>query len=76
MAAEQAPASTAGRERRKVGAFLVLTFGWSWGFWGPKALVAEGLVESVPVLPELGAFGPTVVAFVLVTYTDGLSGAR
>ena len=76
MTAEQPPTDATHGERRKVGVFLLLTFGWSWGFWGPKALAAEGLVEGVPVLPELGAFGPTVAAFVLVTYTNGVSGAR
>ncbi|SER43672.1 CPBP family intramembrane glutamic endopeptidase [Natrinema salaciae] len=76
MTAEQLPTNSVQRGRRKIGVFLLLTFGWSWGFWGPKALAAEGLVESVPALPELGAFGPTVAAFVLVTYTNGISGAR
>jgi len=45
-------------------AFLVLTFAWSWGIWGPKVLLEQGLVEGVPVLPNLGAFGPTVAAFI------------
>jgi membrane protease YdiL (CAAX protease family) len=76
MTAGQPPTTTIHRGRRKVGVFLLLTFGWSWGFWGPKALAAEGLVEGVPVLPELGAFGPTVAAFILVTFTNGISGAR
>jgi hypothetical protein len=57
-------------------AFLVLTFAWSWGFWGPKALLAAGIAEGIPILPNLGAFGPTVAAFVLVAYADGLSGVR
>jgi hypothetical protein len=64
------------RGRRRVVAFLLLTFGWSWGFWVPRALAAEGLLESAPALPRLGAFGPTVAAFVLVAYADGESGAR
>lgn len=61
---------------RGIAAFLVVTFAWSWGFWGPRALAAEGLLEGVPVLPELGAFGPTVAAFVLVAYTNGIEGVR
>lgn len=61
---------------RGIVAFLVLTFAWSWGFWGPKALYAVGLLEGVPVLPELGAFGPTVAAFVLVASADGFGGVR
>lgn len=62
--------------RRRIVAFLLLTFGWSWGFWVPRALVSEGLVEAFPVLPELGAFGPTVAAFVLVAYESRLPGVR
>jgi hypothetical protein len=61
---------------RGVVIFLALTFGWSWGFWVPKALENAGLVASVPTLPELGPFGPSVAAFVLVTYAGGLGGAR
>ncbi|WP_336359939.1 type II CAAX endopeptidase family protein [Haladaptatus sp. ZSTT2] len=57
-------------------AFLVLTFGFSWGMWVPQALVAEGVLESVPTLPSIGAFGPTLAAFVLVTYANGVGGAR
>ncbi|WP_411963243.1 lysostaphin resistance A-like protein [Haloferax sp. YSMS24] len=61
---------------RAVAAFLAVTFGWSWGFWVPQALVAEGYLDSVPALPELGAFGPTVAAFALVVYAGGVQGAR
>jgi hypothetical protein len=56
--------------------FLVLTFAWSWGFWGPKVLLAAGVVKGVPVLPNLGAFGPTVAAFLLVAYANGFEGVR
>ncbi len=62
--------------RRDVTVFLLLTFGWSWGVWVPKALGEAGLLEGVPAIPEIGAFGPTVAAFVLVTYADGAAGAR
>jgi len=56
--------------------FIVLTFAWSWGFWGPKVLLEQGVVEGVPVLPNLGAFGPTVAAFLLVAYANGIGGVR
>jgi hypothetical protein len=56
--------------------FLVLTFAWSWGFWGPSVLLEMGVVEGVPVLPNLGAFGPTVAAFLLVAYANGFAGVR
>jgi membrane protease YdiL (CAAX protease family) len=51
----------------------VLAFGWS---WVPKALAGLGVLNGVPVLPELGAFGPTVAAFVLVATANGVSGVR
>jgi hypothetical protein len=54
----------------------VLAFGWSWAFWVPKALAGFGVLDGVPVLPELGAFGPTVAAFVLVAYANGATGVR
>ncbi|MFC5366321.1 CPBP family intramembrane glutamic endopeptidase [Salinirubrum litoreum] len=59
-----------------IGAFLLLTFAWSWGFWVPDVLVEVGVVESVPALPNLGAFGPTVAAVLLVAYAGGLTGVR
>jgi len=39
-------------------------------------LLEQGLVEGVPVLPNLGAFGPTVAAFILVAYANGFGGVR
>ncbi|MFC6873741.1 CPBP family glutamic-type intramembrane protease [Halobellus marinus] len=39
----------------------------------PKALAGLGVLDGVPVLPELGAFGPTVAAFVLVATVAGLA---
>jgi membrane protease YdiL (CAAX protease family) len=61
---------------RGIVAFLALTFAWSWGIWGPKVLLEQGLVEGGPVLPNLGAFGPTVAAFILVAYANGVGGVR
>jgi membrane protease YdiL (CAAX protease family) len=67
------------RERRTTGpwgvvAFLALTFGFSWLFWLPAALEAQGFVASVPTLPNVGAFGPSIAAFVLAAYAGGLGG--
>ncbi len=70
------PPGGAAAGERSVAAFLLLAFGWSWGLWGPRALATAGLIESAPVPFELGAFGPTVAAFVLVAYAEGVSGAR
>jgi len=61
---------------RAVAAFLGLTFGWSWGFWGVQLLAAEGVIAGVGAVPNLGAFGPTVAAFVLVAASDGRAGVR
>jgi hypothetical protein len=59
-----------------IAAFLILTFAWSWGFWVPEVLVELGVVERAPALPNLGAFGPTVAAFLLVAYAGGVGGVR
>jgi membrane protease YdiL (CAAX protease family) len=59
-----------------IATFLALTFAWSWGFWGSKVLLEVGVVTGIPVLPNLGAFGPTVAAFLLVAYANGLGGVR
>jgi hypothetical protein len=59
-----------------IAAFLILTFAWSWGFWVPEVLVELGVVERAPALPNLGAFGPTVAAFLLVAYAGGIGGVR
>jgi hypothetical protein len=55
-------------------AFLGLTFAWSWGIWGSRILLERGVIEGVPVLPNLGAFGPTVAAFLLVACANGVEG--
>ncbi|MFC7096197.1 CPBP family intramembrane glutamic endopeptidase [Halobaculum marinum] len=73
---ERTPTGPEGRGWRGVVAFLLLAFGWSWGVWGPQALAAEGVIRAAPTLPAVGAFGPTVAAFVLVAYADGWSGVR
>jgi hypothetical protein len=65
-------------------AFFVLTFAFSWALWLPKVAVAAGtetgiaavddLVAGIAQLPEVGAFGPTVAAVVLVALTAGRHG--
>jgi hypothetical protein len=67
--------SERGRDRHVL-AFLVLAFGWTWAFWVPEALVAEGVLDTIPALPGLGPFGPTVAGFALVAYADGFGGVR
>lgn len=65
-------------------AFFVLTFVFSWILWLPKVVVASGaetgiamidrLVAQIASLPEVGAFGPTVAAVLLVYYHVGWHG--
>lgn len=76
MDRERGTAASTNAGRRGIAAFLLLTFGWSWVFWVPRALVAEGVIDGFPVLPDLGAFGPTIAAFVLVTRANGTEGTR
>lgn len=51
---------------RSLAAFVALTFGFSWVIWLPKVLAANGVSTGLEGLPEVGAFGPTVAALVLV----------
>ncbi|WP_440765432.1 CPBP family glutamic-type intramembrane protease [Natronorubrum sp. DTA7] len=65
-------------------AFFVLTFGFSWTLWLPKVAVAsetetgitvvDDLIAVVGSLPEIGAFGPTVAAVLLVYHHAGRRG--
>jgi membrane protease YdiL (CAAX protease family) len=60
--------------------FFGLTFAFSWGIWLPKAAVAQGvempLVERLAELPQVGAFGPSLAAVVLVLASQGFRGVR
>lgn len=49
---------------RSLAAFFLLSFGFSWAIWLPKALAANGVPTGLEGLPEVGAFGPTVAAIV------------
>jgi uncharacterized protein len=57
-------------------AFFVLTFGFSWAIWLPKVLAARGLSTGLEGLPEVGAFGPTIAAVVLVYLHGGSRGVK
>ncbi|WP_331235854.1 CPBP family intramembrane glutamic endopeptidase [Natronorarus salvus] len=72
-----------GTEHRALIAFFGLTFLFSWSLWLPKVAVATGFSASgflapaiawAATLPEVGAFGPTVAALVLVYAYSGRSG--
>lgn len=65
-------------------AFFVLTFAFSWLLWLPKVVVASGaetgiavidrIIVLIAALPEVGAFGPTVAAVLLVFHHVGWHG--
>lgn len=61
--------------KRELLAFLMLTGVWSWGLWLPRALTSQG-ITAVPVLPNLGAFGPTIAALVLTYHATGRPGVK
>lgn len=67
-----------GPRTRYLWIYVVITFVWSWGFWVPGALIAQGLLAS----PTLGAFltsplnpaawGPLIAAFITTYWAGGL----
>lgn len=66
-------------EKNKLLHFLLITFIFSWLFWIPKALLAQGSINSSVVTDilawlNLGAYGPLVGAFVATYMYDGKSG--
>lgn len=61
-------------ESRNLVAFFVLTFGWSWVFWTPEVLVAQGIADVPRQSGHIAPFGPTVAAFMLTFLTRGRAG--
>ena len=68
------PADSRSTSSRRLLLFFVLAFGFSWAFWVPEALVAEGVLAGWPTLPALGAFGPSVAGFVMAYADRGRAG--
>ena len=57
--------------------YFVLAFAFTWLFWVPAALEAQGLISSLPVPATfLGAFGPLVAAVVVTALEGGRAGLR
>lgn len=58
--------------------YFVLAYFFSWLFYVPLALSAQGLIHvHIPMtIHYLGAFGPLGAAIVLTAFTDGFSGLR
>lgn len=62
--------------------YIVITFVWSWGFWIPTALIAQGLLV-VPALESFltspfnpAAWGPFIAAFIVTYRTAGMAGVK
>jgi membrane protease YdiL (CAAX protease family) len=57
--------------------YFVLAFAFTWCFWVPAALEAQGLISQLPVPATfLGAFGPLVAAVVVTALEGGRAGLR
>jgi len=68
-------------EKRNLYLFFIITFAFSWLFWIPKALIAQGwvdpsMVSDVLAFLNLGAYGPLVASFYLTYRTNGKSGVK
>jgi hypothetical protein len=70
------------REKRKVWLFFLVAFGWSWLFWIPTALIAQGWsapswLESFLNSPfNLAAWGPLIAAILVTLLEEGKTGAK
>jgi uncharacterized protein len=60
------------KEVKKLGLFFLISFGFSWLFWVPQALIANGFYFPEWVISflnsplNIAAFGPFVGALVMV----------
>lgn len=66
-------------ENKNLCLFFLITFAFSWFFWIPKALIAQGLINpsifsDFLSFLNLGAFGPLVAAFYLTYHNEGRQG--
>ena len=66
------PIQTAGTEPRRLLAFFLIAFSFTWIFWVPDALSKRGIIPVSPFtqLGFIGAFGP-LVAVIVVTVVFG-----
>ncbi|WP_214891467.1 type II CAAX endopeptidase family protein [Exiguobacterium sp. s142] len=61
---------------RRLVLFIVLTFAWSWSWWGLNIWLVRSTGASSSLLHFAGAFGPLVAAWLTTAWTDGWSGCR
>ena len=66
------------RTQKTVWYFFALAYAFSWAIWIPIALQEQGLLESgVPYgLKDLGAYGPSVAALIIVACERGWPGIK
>jgi len=74
MTPRRTPATATPAPTRHLLLFVALAFGWSWALWGPRALVAQGVLSGWPSLPEVAAFGPTLAGLAMVYRDRGWEG--
>jgi len=59
--------------------FFLLTMLFSWGFWVPLVLAAQGRIAA-PLSPShmqmLGAYGPAIAAMIVTSIIGGINGLR
>lgn len=62
--------------------FLLITFGFSWLFWVPAALVAQGVLSTSPALESFlldgnpAAWGPLIGATLATLFFEGWNGVK
>jgi hypothetical protein len=70
------PIRMASFEPKRLLAFFLIAFGFTWVFWMPDALSKAGLIPAslLTGLGFLGAFGPLVSAIIVTAAYEGLEG--
>jgi membrane protease YdiL (CAAX protease family) len=69
--------TTAGRKRRPVWIFFVLTYILTWIFWIPLALSGQDVMAGPLMIPlVLGGFGPSVAGIIMTFRTQDREGRR
>ena len=70
------------KEKRRIGLFFLVAFGWAWLFWVPTALIAQGWsapsgLENFLNSPfNLAAWGPLIAALFVTFLEEGKAGVK
>lgn len=71
-----------GSRPKPIWLYLTITFAWSWAFWVPTALIAQGMLEAPAVEGFLtspfnpAAWGPLIAALIVAYRAAGMAGIR